>query len=107
MSASVMVRPRAFEDLAGGEVFIVETQASVSVQTVKIPLVSDVLGAELQQTRSDLALLRIDVRGKGDNLQIGLVRIEQLLDARWQAVRAVERPARLEERVAARPAPAA
>ena len=59
------------------------------------------------EVRAEIVQLRAEMRQEINNVHTDLVRIEQVFDARFQAVGVIERIARLEERVGGtKPAPA-
>ena len=60
----------------------------------------DALRQEMRAVRSDLTQMAIEQRSAISSVKIGLVRLEQLLDAKFQTTKLIERVARLEERLA-------
>lgn len=55
--------------------------------------------ARFAELRSEIAQLRSELRQEISNLHTDLVRVEQVFDARLQAIGVLERVVRLEERV--------
>ncbi|HYM09443.1 MAG TPA: hypothetical protein VEU62_01855 [Bryobacterales bacterium] len=63
--------------------------------------------AEFVKLRAEMGQHRTETRQEINNLHTDIVRLEQVLDSRLQTISMAERIARIEERLALRPVPAA
>lgn len=62
--------------------------------------------AEFVKLRAEMGQHRAETRQEINNLHTDIVRLEQVLESRLQTIGMAERIARIEERLALRPAPA-
>jgi uncharacterized protein involved in exopolysaccharide biosynthesis len=62
--------------------------------------------AEFVKLRSEIGELRAEMRQETNNLHTDIVRLEQVMESRLQTIGMAERIARIDERLALKPAPA-